>query len=93
MLRPNKIMFAVGRWSPRLAGFLLPRLIRTSLPSMEQHIQKGTSPSADLSPEVFAVMAADQREATFYPTEGHTDPLTRHIDEIMDKVLRAAQSA
>jgi pimeloyl-ACP methyl ester carboxylesterase len=151
MVRPNKIMFTVGRWSPRLAGFLLPRLIRSSLPSMEEHVQKGTSPSPDLSPEIFAIMAADQREAiraggqgiifdmkilwqpwgfrfedvytkvylwhgaadnlapvmlarhvaerlpdceaTFYPDEGHTDPLTRHIDEIMDKVARSNQSA
>jgi pimeloyl-ACP methyl ester carboxylesterase len=151
MLRPNKIMFTLGRWSPGLTGFLLPRLIRSSLPSMEQHVQKGTSPSADLSPEVFAIMAADQREAiraggqgvifdmkilwrpwgfqfedvltkvymwhgaadnlapvmlarhiaehlpdceaTFYPDEGHTDPLTKHIDEIMAKVVSASQSA
>ena len=151
MLRPNKIMFTLGRLSPALTGFLLPRLIRSSLPSMEQHIQKGTSPSADLSPEVFAIMAADQREAirtggqgitldmkllwrpwgfqfedvhtkvylwhgaadnlapamlarhiadhlpdceaTFYPNEGHTDPLTKHIDEIMAKVVSASQSA
>jgi pimeloyl-ACP methyl ester carboxylesterase len=152
MLRPNKIMFTVGRWSPRLTGFLLPRLIRSSLPSMEQHVHKGTSPSTDLSPEVFAIMAADQREAirtggqgitfdmkilwrpwgfqfedvhtkvylwhgaadnlapvmlahhiadhlpnceaTFYPNEGHTDPLTKHVDEIMAKVvIRASQPA
>jgi pimeloyl-ACP methyl ester carboxylesterase len=150
MLRMNKIMFTVGRWSPALAGFLLPRLIRTSLPTMEQHVQKGTSPSADLSPEVFAIMTADQREAiraggqgvifdmkilwqpwgfqfedvhtkvylwhgaadklapvmlahhiadhlpdceaTFYPNEDHTDPLTRHIDGIMAQVIRASQS-
>ncbi len=149
MVRPNKIMFTVGRWSPRLAGFLLPRLIQSSLPSMEQHVQKGTSPSAELSPEVFAIMAADQREAictgghgitfdmkilwrswgfqfedvhtkvylwhgaadnlappalarhiadhlpgceaTFYPNEGHTDPLTKHINEIMVKVVSASQ--
>ena len=118
---------------------------------MEQHIQEGTSPSADISPEVFAIMAADQREAiraggqgvvfdmkvlwrpwgfrfedvhtkvyvwhgaadnlapavlarhvadhlpdceaTFYPNEGHTDPLTKHIDEIMAEAATASQSA
>ncbi len=150
MIRPNKIMFTLGRWSPRLAGFLLPRLIRSSLPSMEQHVQQGTSPSADVSPEVFAIMAADQREAiraggqgivfdmkalwhpwsfqfedvhtrvylwhgaadnlapvrlahhiadhlpdceaTFYPDEGHTDPLTKHIDEIMPVIVQASHS-
>ncbi len=147
MLRMNKIMFTVGRLSPMLAGLVLPRLIRTSLPSMEQHVQKRTSPSVDLSPEVFAIMAADQREAiraggqgiifdmkmlwrswgfkledictpvqlwhgeaddlaparlahhladripncqaTFYPGEGHTDPLTRHIHDIMTSIARA----
>ncbi len=151
MVGPNRIMFTVGRFSPALAGFLLPRLIRSSLPSMEQHVQKGTSPSADLSPEVFAIMTADQREAiraggqgiafdmkilwqpwgvrfedvhtrvylwhgaadnlapvmlahhiadhlpdceaTFYPNEGHTDPLTKHIDEIMARIVSASQSA
>jgi pimeloyl-ACP methyl ester carboxylesterase len=147
MVRMNRIMFTVGHLSPALTGRLLPRLIRSSLPSMEQHVQSGTSPSPDLSPEVFAIMTADQREAiraggqgvifdmkilwrpwgfrfedihtrvylwhgladdlapvslaqymadhvpgceaTFYPGEGHTDPLTRHIDEIMAKIVAA----
>lgn len=119
--------------------------------TLEQHVQKGTSPTTDLSPEVFAIMAADQREAirsggqgivfdmkilwrpwgfrfedthtkvylwhgeadnlapalpahhiadhlpdctaTFYPGEGHTDPLTRHIDEIIDAIARASRLA
>jgi len=150
MIGPNKIMFTLGRLSPVLAGFLLPRLIRSSLPSMEQHVQSGTSPSTDLSPEVFAIMAADQREAirrggqgivfdmkilwrpwgfqfedvhtkvylwhgaadnlaptllahyiadhlpdceaTFYPNEGHTDPLTKHMGEILPVIVKASQS-
>jgi len=35
MLRMNRIMFNLGRLSPRLVGVILPRLIRTSLPSMK----------------------------------------------------------
>jgi pimeloyl-ACP methyl ester carboxylesterase len=150
MVRMNKIMFLLGRLSPSLAGLLLPRLIRASLPSMQQHIQQGTSPSADISPEIFAIMANDQQEAirdggqgvifdmkvlwrawgfplqdiqtktllwhgaadnlapamlahyiadhlpdceaTFYPNEGHTEPLTKHISEIMTRVVIASQS-
>lgn len=63
MVRMNKIMFTVGHLSPALSGLLLPRLIKSSLPSMEQHVQNGTSPSPDLSPEAFAIVTADQREA------------------------------
>ena len=150
MIRSNKIMFTIGRLSPALTGFMLPRLIRASLPSMDKHVQSGTSPTADLSPEVFAIMTTDQREAirsggqgvifdmkilwrpwgfrfedvhtqvllwhgaadnlapvslarymaehlpnceaTFYPNEGHTDPLTKHIDEIVAQVVKASQS-
>ncbi len=150
MMRTNKIMFTLGRLSPALTGLALPRLIRSSLPSMEQHVQQHTSPSSDISPEVFAIMTADQREAirvggqgvifdmkilwrpwgfkfedihtkvclwhgaadnlapamlahymadhlpdcaaTFYPDEGHTGPLTKHIDEIMARVVSESQS-
>ena len=150
MLRMNRIMFTLGRFSPAFAGLLLSRLIKSSLPSMEKHIQDGTSPTQDLSPEVFAIMAADQREAirsggqglifdmkmlwrpwgfkpedirarvwlwhgesdtlapvmlahvlaqqipgcraTFYPGEGHTDPLTQHGEEILAKLVDAAES-
>lgn len=148
MQRPNRIMFTLGRFSPALTGFLLPRLIKSSLPTLDKHVQAGTSPNSDISPEVFAIMAADQHEAirmggqgiifdmkmlwrpwgfrleeictpvrlwhgeaddlaparlahhlvdripncqaTFYPGEGHTDPLTRHIHDIMDSIARAS---
>ena len=30
-------------------------------------------------------------EATFYAGEGHTDPLTKHIDEIVMKVVSASR--
>ncbi len=63
MVRMNRLMFKLGRFSPALTGLLLPRLIQSSIPSMEKHVRDGTSPTSDLSPEVFAIMAADQREA------------------------------
>jgi pimeloyl-ACP methyl ester carboxylesterase len=145
MIQANRIMFQVGRVSPRLAGLLLSHLIKSSLPSMEQHIKNGTSPTPDLSPEIFAIVAADQQEtiraggqgivfdmqvlwrdwgfnledvqskvylwhgeadnlapaslahyiadhladceATFFPNEGHTDMFTKHIHEIMAKIV------
>ncbi len=148
MVRMNRLMFNLGRRSPQLVGFLLPRLTKTALRSMNKHVQEGTSPAPDLSPEVFAIMTADQQEAVvgggqgivsdmkilwqpwgfllediqtkvylfhgeadnlapvklahyiadhlpnceavFYPGEGHTDPLTRHIEEIIEKVVQAS---
>lgn len=145
MIRNNRIMFTLGRYSPALAAFLISRLIKSSLPSMEKHIRQGTSPAPDLSPEIFAIMAADQREAirtggqgvaldmkslwqpwgfqfedihtrvhiwhgekdnlapvqlarniaqriphcepVYFPGESHTDPLTRHADEILAQLV------
>jgi pimeloyl-ACP methyl ester carboxylesterase len=151
MMRTNKIMFVLGRLSPALAGLLLPQLIRSSLPSMEQHVRNGKSSSPDLTSDVFAIMTADQREAirsggqgiifdmkvlwqplgfnfedvytkvylwhgaaddlapahlahhiadrlsnceaTFYPEEDHTGPLTKHINEIMEKIVSDSRMA
>ena len=144
MLAPNRIMFTLGRFSPALAGFVLARMIRSSLPSMEAQVRKGASPTPDISPEVYAIVVQDQREAfrtggqgvkfdmrnlwkpwgfrfeeihipvalwhgeadnlaparlahfmaeripscraTFYPGEGHTDPITKHADEILAQI-------
>lgn len=149
MMTVNKMMFTLGRFSPSLAGWVLPRLVRSSLPSMEQHVQDGTSASPDISPDIFAIMTADQREAirtgghgiifdmknlwrswgfrfedirtpmylwhgaadnlapamlahhiadhvpgcqaTFYPNEDHTGPLTKHIHEIMTAIVNASR--
>lgn len=151
MLRMNRLMFNLGRRSPQLVGFLLPRLTNASLRSANKHVQQGTSPTPDLSPQLFAIMMADQQEAVvgggkgiasdmkilwqpwgfqlediqtkvylfhgeadnlapvrlahyladhlpnceavFYPEEGHTDPLTRHIDEIIEKVVQATSTS
>ena len=57
MVRMNRIMFTLGRWSPAVTGLLLPRLIKGSLPSMEKRVRSGTSPTPDISPQVFAIMA------------------------------------
>jgi len=147
MLFMNKIMFNLGRLAPRLVGFLLPRLLRTSLRTMERHVEQGASPTPNITPEVFAIMTADQREAiltggqgiifdmknlwrpwgfqledipgkvylwhgqadnlapsilahyvadhlpncesVFYPEEGHSEPLTKHLDEIIGKIVNA----
>jgi pimeloyl-ACP methyl ester carboxylesterase len=63
MARMNRIMFTLGRYSPALTGKLLPRLMRSSWASLEEHVRNGTSPTPDISPEQFAVITADQREA------------------------------
>ncbi|MGE5221452.1 MAG: alpha/beta fold hydrolase [Omnitrophica WOR_2 bacterium] len=62
MIAPNRLMLGLGRISPGIAGQLLTLMIRSSLPSMEKQAQNGTSPSPDISPEAFAVIAADQKE-------------------------------
>ena len=63
MARPNRFMFNLGRFSPGLVGFLLPRLLRSSLPSMNRQVQAGTSPVSSISPELFAIVAGDQAES------------------------------
>jgi pimeloyl-ACP methyl ester carboxylesterase len=63
MVRANRIMFTLGRFSPGLTALLLPRLINASLSSADKHVQAGTSPAVELSPEIFAILMADQREA------------------------------
>jgi pimeloyl-ACP methyl ester carboxylesterase len=63
MMTTNRIMFTLGRNAPRLAGTLLSLLMRFSLSSMEQHITNDTSPLPGVSPEIFAIINHDQREA------------------------------
>jgi pimeloyl-ACP methyl ester carboxylesterase len=149
MVRGNRMIFRLGKLSPRLVALLLPQLMKLSLRSMATHIQQGTSPTPDMSPEHFAIMVTDQREAiriggngikfdmtamwqpwgfeledirtkvylwhgeadnlapaalahhiadhvpnceaTFYPDEGHIEPLMKHMDEIMAKVVDTSQ--
>lgn len=63
MMSSNRIMFLLGRLSPNLAGWLLPRLVRSSFSQLDRYVDAGTSPLQDLSPSEFAIIAADQREA------------------------------
>ncbi|MBZ0294423.1 MAG: alpha/beta hydrolase [Anaerolineae bacterium] len=69
MMRVNRIMFTLGRISPALVGSVLPRLIRSSLPSMEKHVQQGTSSSDAIDAATFAIIVDDQRESI--RTGGH----------------------
>ena len=62
MASVNRRIFTLGRIAPGLVGFLLPLLIRSSLPSMNKHVLAGTSPNPSLGPKVFAIIAADQAE-------------------------------
>lgn len=63
MMRINRMMFTLARFSPGLIGFLLPRLIGSSMAQMETHVQNGTSPSSAIDPETFATVVADQKVA------------------------------
>jgi len=63
MMGMNRMMLTLGRYSPRLAGLVLPWLIRASLRVMEQQAEQNRSPSVEISPEVSAIVVADQREA------------------------------
>ena len=50
----------------------------------------------DLAPARLAHYLADRIprcQATFYPGEGHTDPLTQHIHDIMDSIASASRAA
>lgn len=70
MPRVQRLLFRVGRYAPAVFGLLLARLTKASLPSMEKHVQAGTSPSPSLSPALFAIVTADQREAVRSGTRG-----------------------
>lgn len=63
MVTPNRVMFTLGRFAPGLFGAILPRMLKSSLPSLDKHKQAGTSPVSDVSPEVFALLIDDQRES------------------------------
>lgn len=63
MMRVNRMMFLLGRISPALVGIVLSRLIRSSLPTMDSHVQKGQSPSEKIDPATYAIIVEDQREA------------------------------
>ncbi|HLU10175.1 MAG TPA: alpha/beta hydrolase [Oceanobacillus sp.] len=70
MVTPNRVMFTLGRVSPGLFGAILPRMVKASLPSLDKHVQAGTSPVEDLTPEIFAHLANDQKEAVLAGGKG-----------------------
>lgn len=63
MVSVNRIMFTLARFMPALPGFLVPRQFKSSMKSLQKHLDEGTSPLADVPPEVFAQLMADQLEA------------------------------
>jgi pimeloyl-ACP methyl ester carboxylesterase len=65
-------LFGLGRIAPTLFGFTLACLTKANLPFMEKHVRAGTSPSPSLSPALFAIVVADQREALRAGTKGLT---------------------
>ncbi len=150
MVPAQRAFFQLGRYLPGVSGFLISRMVKSSLSMMDEHVRNGTSPTPDINPAVFAIMAEDQREAvrtggrgiasdmkslwrhwrfqlqeikpkvllwhgeadnlaptmlahyiagqiptcepSVYPGEGHTGPLTRHLDEIMARITSVGES-
>jgi pimeloyl-ACP methyl ester carboxylesterase len=71
MITPNRIIIGIGgRRFPGVTAALLRLMIRQSLPSMRKHVANRTSPTADLSPFVYALIAQDQAEAIRAGSQG-----------------------
>jgi pimeloyl-ACP methyl ester carboxylesterase len=63
MIAANRIMFSISRISPEVGGFIISRMIKASLPGMKDHVRNRTSPSANITPQTFAIIQSDQEEA------------------------------
>jgi pimeloyl-ACP methyl ester carboxylesterase len=63
MISVNRLMFTLARFMPALPGILVPRQFKSSMKSLRKYLDQGTSPMADVPPEVFAQLMADQLEA------------------------------
>jgi len=59
----NRWIFRLARVSPALAGAVVSRLTRRSLPQLQAHVAAGTSPSLSIPPDVLPLVVADQAEA------------------------------
>jgi pimeloyl-ACP methyl ester carboxylesterase len=70
MVTPNRVMFTLGRVSPGLFGAILPRMVKLSLPNLEKQVQAGISPVEELTPEIFAHLVNDQKEAVWSGGKG-----------------------
>lgn len=63
MASVNRIFFTLARFMPALPGILVPGQFKSSMKSLQKYLDEGTSPLADVPPEVFAQLMADQLEA------------------------------
>jgi pimeloyl-ACP methyl ester carboxylesterase len=63
MASVNRIFFTLARFIPSLTGVIVPRQFKSSMQSLQTYIDEGTSPLADVPPEAFALLMADQFEA------------------------------
>ncbi len=63
MISANRIFFTLARFMPTLPGLLVPRQFKSSMKLLQKYLDEGTSPLADVPPEVFAQLMADQLEA------------------------------
>jgi len=75
MDRMNRLVFTLGRLSPTLTSRLLTRLLRASLPKMRSYVDSGTSPSPDLSPEIYALVVDDMANVVRSGQKGITNDL------------------
>jgi pimeloyl-ACP methyl ester carboxylesterase len=72
MIAVNRMMFTLARFLPALPGLLVPRQLTSSMKSLQHYLDEGTSPMADVPPEVFAQLMVDQLEAVRVGGKGIT---------------------
>lgn len=70
MASANRLFFTLGRFMPTVIAALVSRQLKGSIKSMQNSIDEGKSPLADVSPEVFAQLMADQFEAVRTGSQG-----------------------
>ncbi len=63
MILVNRFCIWLARRSPGLVGTLVARQSASSRKKVQKYLNTGTSPLADVPPEVFALLMADQQEA------------------------------
>ncbi len=66
----NRIFFMLGRFMPTVIAALVSRQVKASMKTMQNSIDEGKSALADVSPEVFALLMADQHEAVRASSKG-----------------------
>ena len=73
---------------PVLPGLLVPRQLKSSMKSLQHHLDEGTSPLANVPPEAFALLMADQLEAVRAGGKGITNVLWLQHSLVWDKERR-----